>query len=75
MVSKNQRKVTIFLDIFVIIFLAKTTGKGWFNMKQPELTDEVMMDLKAIKMRNLIYRKRFYKGNDTNKLPTFFQVY
>eukprot|EP00345_Euplotes_harpa_P007648 CAMPEP_0168342832 /NCGR_PEP_ID=MMETSP0213-20121227/15654_1 /TAXON_ID=151035 /ORGANISM="Euplotes harpa, Strain FSP1.4" /LENGTH=217 /DNA_ID=CAMNT_0008349855 /DNA_START=1 /DNA_END=654 /DNA_ORIENTATION=+ len=52
----------------------KTTGKGWFNMKQPEMTDELMMDLKTIKMRNLIYKKRFYKGNDTNKLPTFFQV-
>jgi len=43
-------------------------------MKQPEMTDELMMDLKAIKMRGLIYKKRFYKGNDTNQLPTFFQV-
>ena len=40
----------------------KTAGKGWFYMKQPEMTDELMMDLKTIKMRNLIYKKRFYKG-------------
>ena len=43
-------------------------------MKQPELTDELIMDLKAIKMRNLIYKKRFYKGNDSRELPKFFQV-
>ncbi len=54
---------------------AKTAGKGWFDMKQPELTDELIMDLKAIKMRNLIYKKRFYKGNDSKNLPKFFEVY
>ena len=43
-------------------------------MKEPEMTDELIMDLKAIKMRNLIYKKRFYKGNDTRELPKFFQV-
>lgn len=52
----------------------KTAGKGWFNMKQPEMTEELLNDLKTIKMRNIIYKKRFYKGNDTNKLPTYFQV-
>lgn len=53
---------------------AKTTGKGWYDMEQPEITDEMIMDIKAIKMRNLIYKKRFYKGNDTRELPKFFQV-
>ncbi|CAI2378822.1 unnamed protein product [Moneuplotes crassus] len=52
----------------------KTAGKSWFDMKAPELTDEVLMDLKAIKMRNLIYKKRFYKGNDSRELPKFFQI-
>jgi hypothetical protein len=43
-------------------------------MKRPEITDELKMDLKALKMRSLIYKKRFYKSNDTNALPIFFQM-
>ncbi|KAI4884089.1 hypothetical protein NFI96_025701, partial [Prochilodus magdalenae] len=53
---------------------AKTTGDGWFNMKAPELTDELKNDLKALKMRSAMDPKRFYKKNDRDGFPKYFQV-
>lgn len=53
---------------------AKTTGDGWFSMKAPELTDELKNDLKALKMRSAIDPKRFYKKNDREGFPKYFQV-
>ncbi|XP_078496550.1 deoxynucleotidyltransferase terminal-interacting protein 2 [Lissotriton helveticus] len=53
---------------------AKTTGDGWFGMKAPELTDELKNDLKALKMRSAIDPKRFYKKNDREGFPKYFQV-
>ena len=41
-------------------------------MKKVELTDEIKADLRAIKLRNQIFNKSFYKTNDTNKLPEYF---
>ncbi|CAL8253714.1 unnamed protein product [Merluccius merluccius] len=52
----------------------KTTGDGWFNMKAPELTPELKADLKVIKMRGSMDPKRFYKKNDRDGLPKYFQV-
>ncbi|XP_033007440.1 deoxynucleotidyltransferase terminal-interacting protein 2 isoform X1 [Lacerta agilis] len=52
----------------------KTTGNGWFGMKAPEMTDELKNDLKALKMRAAIDPKRFYKKNDREGLPKYFQV-
>ncbi len=49
-----------------------TAGKGWADMPQPEITDEVRADLKAIQLRNFIYPNRFYKSNDSKKLPKYF---
>ena len=43
-------------------------------MPKVELTDEIRNDLKAIQMRNQIFSKRFYKNNDSNKLPEYFQM-
>jgi len=43
-------------------------------MPKMEVTDEVKADLKAIKFRNMIFPKRFYKENDSKSLPTFFQI-
>ena len=43
-------------------------------MPKVELTDELKMDLKAIQMRNQIFPKRFYRGNDSQKLPEYFQI-
>ncbi|XP_072366629.1 deoxynucleotidyltransferase terminal-interacting protein 2 [Scyliorhinus torazame] len=53
---------------------AKTTGDGWYDMKAPELTDELKNDLKALKMRAAIDPKRFYKKNDRVGFPKYFQV-
>ncbi|KAM4629175.1 deoxynucleotidyltransferase terminal-interacting protein 2 [Polymixia lowei] len=52
----------------------KTTGDGWFNMKAPELTQELKGDLKVLKMRGSLDPKRFYKKNDRDGLPKYFQV-
>ncbi|XP_053104819.1 deoxynucleotidyltransferase terminal-interacting protein 2 isoform X2 [Hemicordylus capensis] len=52
----------------------KTTGDGWFGMKAPEMTDELKNDLRALKMRAAIDPKRFYKKNDREGLPKYFQV-
>uniref|UniRef100_A0A671Q8V3 Deoxynucleotidyltransferase terminal-interacting protein 2-like n=2 Tax=Sinocyclocheilus anshuiensis TaxID=1608454 RepID=A0A671Q8V3_9TELE len=52
----------------------KTTGDGWFNMRAPELTEELKNDLKALKMRSAMDPKRFYKKNDREGFPKYFQV-
>jgi hypothetical protein len=52
----------------------ETTGKSWGHMKKVELTEEVKADLRAIKLRNQIFSKQHYKGNDYKKLPEYFQI-
>ena len=52
----------------------KTAGDGWFGMKAPELTDELKNDLKALKMRASMDPKRFYKRNDRDGFPKYFQI-
>ncbi|NWR55888.1 TDIF2 protein, partial [Bucorvus abyssinicus] len=52
----------------------KTTGDGWFGMKAPEITSELKNDLKVLKMRASLDPKRFYKKNDRDGLPKYFQV-
>ncbi|XP_007535400.1 deoxynucleotidyltransferase terminal-interacting protein 2 [Erinaceus europaeus] len=52
----------------------KTAGDGWFGMKAPELSDELKNDLKALKMRASMDPKRFYKKNDRDGFPKYFQV-
>ncbi|KFZ63160.1 Deoxynucleotidyltransferase terminal-interacting protein 2, partial [Podiceps cristatus] len=52
----------------------KTTGDGWFGMKAPEMTSELKNDLKVLKMRASLDPKRFYKKNDRDGLPKYFQV-
>jgi hypothetical protein len=44
-------------------------GKMWGEMAKVELTDELKNDLKVIQFRNQIFPKRFYKNNDSDKLP------
>ncbi|XP_041474283.1 deoxynucleotidyltransferase terminal-interacting protein 2-like [Lytechinus variegatus] len=51
-----------------------TKGDGWFDMKAPEMTEELRNDLKIIKMRSILDPKRFYKGNDMPAIPKFVQV-
>ncbi|XP_077114983.1 deoxynucleotidyltransferase terminal-interacting protein 2 [Ranitomeya variabilis] len=52
----------------------KTSGRGWFDMKAPELTDELKNDLKALKMRSAMDSKHFYKKNDRDGFPKYFEV-
>eukprot|EP00350_Pseudokeronopsis_sp_OXSARD2_P005673 CAMPEP_0170558290 /NCGR_PEP_ID=MMETSP0211-20121228/34226_1 /TAXON_ID=311385 /ORGANISM="Pseudokeronopsis sp., Strain OXSARD2" /LENGTH=139 /DNA_ID=CAMNT_0010870099 /DNA_START=40 /DNA_END=459 /DNA_ORIENTATION=+ len=51
-----------------------TAGKQWGSMKKVELTEEVKRDLKTLKLRNFIYPNKFYKSNDSSKLPQYFQI-
>ncbi|NXD06852.1 TDIF2 protein, partial [Nothocercus nigrocapillus] len=52
----------------------KTTGDGWFGMKAPEITSELKNDLRVLKMRASLDPKHFYKKNDREGLPKYFQV-
>ncbi|XP_038209160.1 deoxynucleotidyltransferase terminal-interacting protein 2-like [Zerene cesonia] len=52
----------------------KTKGPGWFNMPAPEITPELKNDLRLLKMRSALDPKRFYKKNDMEVLPKYFQV-
>ncbi|XP_054909929.1 deoxynucleotidyltransferase terminal-interacting protein 2 isoform X2 [Poeciliopsis prolifica] len=53
---------------------AKSTGDGWFGMKAPEVTQELKGDLRVLKMRGSLDPKRFYKKNDRDGFPKYFQV-
>eukprot|EP00929_Paragymnodinium_shiwhaense_P017059 TRINITY_DN12596_c0_g1_i1.p1 TRINITY_DN12596_c0_g1~~TRINITY_DN12596_c0_g1_i1.p1 ORF type:complete len:264 (-),score=94.42 TRINITY_DN12596_c0_g1_i1:167-958(-) len=46
----------------------------WFGMKKQQLNPDLEKELKAIKLRGNVDPKRFYKGNDTSKLPEYFAV-
>ncbi|KAM9831406.1 deoxynucleotidyltransferase terminal-interacting protein 2 [Neosynchiropus ocellatus] len=52
----------------------KSTGDAWFNMKAPELTKELKDDLHLLKIRGSLDPKRFYKKNDRDGFPKYFQV-
>ena len=51
-----------------------TAGKDWGHMPKVELTEELKADLRALRFRNQIFPKRFYKTNDSSKLPEYFQI-
>lgn len=53
---------------------AKTKGKDWFNLPATKLTDSVRHDLDIIRMRSALDTKRFYKKNETEAYPKYFQV-
>mmetsp|Transcript_9871 Transcript_9871/g.21510 ORF Transcript_9871/g.21510 Transcript_9871/m.21510 type:complete len:261 (-) Transcript_9871:49-831(-) len=63
--AKEQRKVQ-----------ARKQGdrNDWFDMKVPELTPEVKQDLQALRLRNYMDPKRFYKTADSKTLPKEFQI-
>lgn len=69
--------ITLFTSNILCLIQAereKTSGDGWFNMKAPELTEELKNDLKAQQMRSAMDPKRFYKKNDREGFPKYFQV-
>ncbi|XP_048005427.1 deoxynucleotidyltransferase terminal-interacting protein 2 [Leguminivora glycinivorella] len=53
---------------------AKTKGPGWFDLPAPEVTEELKNDLQVLKMRSVLDPKHFYKKNDMEVLPKYFQV-
>ncbi|KAI4458790.1 hypothetical protein MML48_7g00013536 [Holotrichia oblita] len=52
----------------------KTKGKNWNYLPATELTDEIKTDLEIIKMRSVLDPKHFYKKNDLDVLPKYFQI-
>lgn len=52
----------------------KTKGEKWFNLPAPEITEEVKNDLQILKMRSALDPKHFYKKNDMEVLPKYFQI-
>ncbi|XP_037795546.1 uncharacterized protein LOC119590859 [Penaeus monodon] len=52
----------------------KTKGAGWFDMKAPEMTEEIQRDLELLKMRSVLDPKRHYKNNDMKVLPKHFHI-
>lgn len=46
----------------------------WFGLPRAKLTPELEKELLAIKLRGNVDPKRFYKSNDSKKLPTHFHV-
>jgi len=53
---------------------AGTAGKSWFNMPAVEYTPELRRDMRLLKLRGTYDPKRFYKTDDSSKLPKHFQV-
>jgi len=53
---------------------ATSTGGDWFNMKAPEMTEEVKQNLEVLQMRSAINKKRVYKKNDMRVLPKYFAM-
>ena len=46
----------------------------WYNLPATQMTPEIEQDMKIMKMRNILDRKRHYKKNDSSSLPKYFQV-
>jgi len=53
---------------------AKDQLDKWFGLQRQNMTPELEKELKAIKLRGFYDPKRFYKGNDSKKLPTHFHI-
>ena len=52
----------------------QSAGKSWFSMPAVEYTPELRRDMRLLKLRGAYDPKRFYKTDDTSKLPKHFQV-
>lgn len=52
----------------------KDAGASWYSMAKPELTAERKRDLELLKMRKVLDTKTFYKKNDIQQLPKYFEV-
>ncbi|KAK4054009.1 dTDP-fucopyranose mutase [Microbotryomycetes sp. JL221] len=54
----------------------KTTGPQWFNMPTTEITPEIKREIQAMRLRNALDPKRFYKSSSKQdkQIPEFFQM-
>ncbi|KAK7027297.1 Deoxynucleotidyltransferase terminal-interacting protein 2 [Halocaridina rubra] len=52
----------------------KTKGPGWFDMKAPEMTEEVKHDLQILQMRPVLDKTRPFKNKDLKVMPKYFQM-
>ncbi|CRL02192.1 CLUMA_CG015410, isoform A [Clunio marinus] len=52
----------------------KTKGANWFNMKAPEITEELKNDIEILQMRSALDPKHFYKRNEMKTIPKYFEV-
>ncbi|XP_068222955.1 U3 small nucleolar RNA-associated protein 6 homolog [Palaemon carinicauda] len=52
----------------------KNKGKGWSDMKAPEMTEELKQDLEILQMRPVLDPKRPFKNKDLKVLPKYFQM-
>lgn len=53
---------------------ASTKGSDWYDMKAPELTEELEADIEALQMRGALSSWTGYKKSDYKKGPKYFQV-
>jgi len=52
----------------------ETAGPKWYNLPATKITPELKQELKLLKMRNILDKKRHYKSNDMSTLPKYFQM-
>ncbi|CAG0879725.1 unnamed protein product [Cyprideis torosa] len=52
----------------------KTKGKAWFDLPATEMTEERQRDLEVIKLQAALDPKHFYKKQDLQVLPKYFQI-
>lgn len=50
------------------------TDSRWFNMQSSVMTKETEQDIQAVKLRNYLDPKRFYKSSDIKGKPKVFQI-
>ncbi|KAI5481283.1 rRNA processing protein Fcf2 [Pseudohyphozyma bogoriensis] len=64
--SKKQRKAA----------QPRTAGPKWFDMPAPDMTPELKREIQAMRLRNSLDPKRFYRGGakEDKKMPEFFSV-
>ncbi|CAO1396170.1 unnamed protein product [Diamesa serratosioi] len=52
----------------------KTKGGKWFDMKAPEMTEELKNEMQVLQMRSAINPKHFYKRSEMKAIPKYFEI-
>ena len=73
---KNLKSYKIYknLQFYLQKEREKTKGANWFNMKAPEVTEELKNDIQILQMRSVLDPKKFYKRNEMKTVPKYFEV-